>query len=59
MPKNNTDGFLGLTVADDQLEFDSSFESTRGTIADSGRMIVGIAVLDFGQGESSENAAAF
>jgi hypothetical protein len=37
-----------LAVADDQLEFDSFLELTRGTILESGRMIVGIAVLDFG-----------
>ena len=42
MTKNNTDGFLGLAVADDQLEFDSFLELTRGTI-ESGRMVDGIA----------------
>ena len=48
MPKNNTHGSVGLAVADDQLEFDSALELTRQTIVGSDRMIVCIAVLDFG-----------
>jgi len=47
MPKNNTHGFVGLAVADDQLEFDSFLELTGGAIVERGRMIVGIALLDF------------